>query len=62
MTNQESFDAWWLRLVTLASDQGREKYLKTKGNHVSDWASKLKPEEVIEYRLKDVLHRQTDTR
>lgn len=59
MPNQESFNGWWSRLVTLASDQNREKYLKTKGNHVSDWAAKLKPNEVIEYRIKEVLRRQT---
>lgn len=57
MGNQESFDDWWLRLVALASDQNREKYLCTRGRHLMDWRAKLEPSEVIEYRIGEVLHK-----
>lgn len=57
MINQESFDDWWLRLVALASDQNREKYLCTRGHHMMDWRAKLEPSEVIENRIRKVLHK-----
>jgi hypothetical protein len=57
VAEQESFDAWWQRLVALASDQNREKYLCTRGYHLMDWRAKLEPNEVIEYRIGQVLHK-----
>ncbi len=53
----EPFDAWWERLVDLATDLRRENYLRDKQYHMADWYAGLTVGEVIEYRVGEVLQK-----